>query len=70
VKKKKDFDCVEMKWNIQRDLLREEQELGLEEAEEAEEAKKRRRERVLNDPVLAPFLTKLTDKSRGGRRVA
>ncbi len=62
MRKKKDFDCVEMKWNIQRELLREEQELGL------EEAKKRRRERVLNDPVLGPFLTKLTDKSRSGGR--
>jgi len=30
VRKKKHFDCVEMKWNIQRDLLREEQELGRE----------------------------------------
>ena len=51
-----------MKWNIQRDLLREEQELGL------EEAKKRRRERALNDPVLGLFLTKLADKSRSGGR--
>jgi len=61
VKKKKDFDCVEMKWKIQQDLLREEQELG------REEAKKRRRQRVLDDPILGPFLAKMTTKSRSGR---
>jgi hypothetical protein len=61
VKKKKDFDCVEMKWKIQQDLLREEQDLG------REEAKKRRRQRVLDDPILGPFLAKLTTKSRSGR---
>jgi len=61
VKKKKDFDCVEMKWKIQQDLLREEQELG------REEAKKRRRQRVLDDPILGPFLAKVTTKSRSGR---
>ena len=59
MKKKKDFDCVEMKWKIQQDLLREEQELG------REEAKKRRRQRVLDDPILGPFLAKVTTKSRG-----
>ena len=66
MKKKKDFDCVEMKWKIQQDLLREEQELG------REEAKKRRRRRVLDDPILGPFLTMLVAKGRGGspKRVA
>ena len=58
MRKKKDFDCVEMKWKIQQDLLREEQELG------REEAKKRRRQRVLDDPILGPFLAKLTNKRR------
>ena len=61
MRKKKDFDCVEMKWKIQQDLLREEQELG------PEEAKKRRRQRVLNDAILGPFLAKLTTNSRSGR---
>jgi hypothetical protein len=59
--KKKDFDCVEMKWQIQQDLLREEQELG------SEEARKRRKQRVLNDPILGPFLAKLSEKSRSGK---
>lgn len=61
MRKKKDFDCVEMKWKIQQDLLREEQELG------REEAKKRRKQRVLNDPILGPFLAKLPNKRRIGR---
>ncbi len=61
MRKKKDFDCGEMKWKIQQDLLREEQELG------REEAKKRRRQRVLDDPILGPFLEKLSAKSRSGK---
>jgi hypothetical protein len=61
VRTKKDFDCVEMKWKIQQDLLREEQELG------PEEAKRRRRQRVHDDPILGPFLAKLTNKSRSSR---
>jgi hypothetical protein len=60
VKKKKDFDCVEMKWKIQQDLLREEQELGREEA-------KKRRQRVLDDPILGPFLAQLTTIRRPER---
>ena len=62
MREKKDFDCVEMKWKIQQDLLREEQELG------REEAKKRRQQRALNDPILGPFLRKLPDKRRSGRQ--
>ena len=64
--RKKDFDCVEMKWKIQEDLLREEQEFG------REEAKQRRRQRVLDDPILEPFLAKLTSKAplAGRGRVA
>lgn len=58
MRKNKDFDCVEMKWKIQQDLLREEEELG------REEAKKRRRQRVFEDPILGPFLAKLANKGR------
>lgn len=61
MKKNKDFDCVEMKWKIQQDLLREEEELGW------EEAKKRRQQRVLDDPILGPFLAKLTTTSQSGK---
>ena len=54
---KKDFDCVEMKWKIQQQLLSEVQALG------AAEARKRRKQRVLDDPILGPFLAKLTGRS-------
>jgi len=60
VRKKKDFDCVEMKWKIQQNLLREEQELG------REEAKRRRSQRVLSDPILGPYLAKLSNKGQTG----
>ena len=43
----KDFDCVQMKWDIQQKLLEEERLLG------PEEAHRRQDERVCNDPVLA-----------------
>ena len=56
-----DFDCVEMKRKIQQDLLREEQELG------REEARRRRKQRVRNDPILGPFLSKLAERSRKKR---
>ena len=59
--KRKDFDCVEMRWQFQQDLLREEQELG------TAEAKKRKRQRVLDDPILGPFLARLTARNRSGR---
>jgi hypothetical protein len=44
------FDCVEMKTSIQEQLLREIAELG------EEEAAKRRKARVLRDPILSPLL--------------
>ena len=47
---KKDFDCVEMKWAIQQELLREEQELG------KEESRRRQWELVMSDSVLGPFV--------------
>ena len=50
MKQPKDFDCVQMKWNIQQELLREIDELG------EEEARRRQRERVVNNPILGPFL--------------
>jgi hypothetical protein len=47
--KKKSFDCVEMKNRIQAKLLREEVKYG------PEEAAKRRRARILSDPILSKF---------------
>ncbi len=47
--KKKSFDCVEMKNRIQAKLLREEAKYG------KAEAAKRRRARVLADPILSKF---------------
>jgi hypothetical protein len=46
----KDFDCVEMKTEIQDRLLREVAELGEAEAE------RRRAERLSRDPILGKFL--------------
>ena len=42
----KDFDCVQMKWDIQQKLLEEERLLG------REEAQRRQNERERNDPIL------------------
>src|ERR1035437_6426005 len=46
----KEFDCVEMKAEIQERLLREVPELG------EEEAQRRRAERLSRDPILRSFL--------------
>ena len=54
MKQAKEFDCVEMKAEIQEQLLREVAELG------EEEAQRRRAERLSRDPILGRFLrTKL-----------
>jgi hypothetical protein len=50
MKPEKEFDCVEMKAEIQERLLREVAELG------EEEAHKRRAERLSRDPILSSFL--------------
>ena len=46
----KEFDCVEIKAEIQQRLLREVAELG------EEEAQRRRAERLARDPILGGFL--------------
>jgi hypothetical protein len=46
----KEFDCVDMKSEIQDRLLREIAEFG------EEEAQRRRAERLRNDPILGAFL--------------
>jgi hypothetical protein len=56
MKPEKEFDCVEMKAEIQERLLREVAELG------EEEAQRRRAERLSRDPILGSFLrTKTAD---------
>jgi hypothetical protein len=50
MKTKKDFDCVAMKWDIQQKLLQEEAQWG------KEEAARRRRERLLRDPILGSLV--------------
>jgi hypothetical protein len=52
----KEFDCVEMKVEIQERLLREVAELG------EDEAQRRRAERLSRDPILGSFLrTKIAE---------
>ena len=50
--KQKDFDCVQMKWDIQQKLLEEERQLGRED------------ERVRNNPILGPFLRRLEQREQ------
>lgn len=54
--KETNFDCVEMKSIIQRELLQEETELGV------EEARRRRKQRVLDNPILGPIFKELSAK--------
>jgi hypothetical protein len=53
-----DFDCVQMKWAIQQELLDEESKLG------REEARRCREERLRNDPILGPFLQRIEEQAR------
>jgi hypothetical protein len=48
MKPEKEFDCVQMKTEIQEQLLREVSELG------EDEAQRRRAERLARDPFLGP----------------
>jgi hypothetical protein len=57
MKKKKAFDCVEMKWKIQEKLRK--QYAGMPE----EEARRAQMEKVMKDPILGPFLRSLNQRS-------
>jgi hypothetical protein len=57
LKPDKKFDCVQMKAEIQERLLREIAELG------EEEAARRRRDRLVRDPILGAFLERQTASS-------
>lgn len=56
--KEKDFDCVQMKWDIQQKLLEEENRLGI------DEARRVRQDRLRADPILGPFLQRLLEHQR------
>ena len=51
--KNKKFDCVRMKWDIQRQILKESTGISDKEAHENQMAK------VLQNPILGPFYKKL-----------
>ena len=53
MKKKKAFDCVQMKWDIQKKIAEEFK--GIPEVE----ARAIQDKRVANDPILGPFLDKV-----------
>jgi hypothetical protein len=55
----KEFDCIEMKTEIQERLLREVAELG------EEEAQRRRAKRLTRDPILGSFLRTKMANGRG-----
>jgi hypothetical protein len=52
----RDFDCVQMKWDIQQKLLEEERLLG------PEEAHRQRAERMRNDPIIGSFLKRMREQ--------
>ena len=53
MKNRKEFDCVQMKWDIQKRLLDEFQ------AMTTEEMRRAQHERIAADPLLGPFLQKV-----------
>ena len=59
MKPEKEFDCVEMKTEIQQRLLREIAELG------EEEAQRRRADRLTRDPILGSFLRRKIASGNG-----
>ena len=58
MKRDKDFDCVEMKWQIQRKI--EEKYRGVPE----DEARDLQWEAALKDPILGPFLSRLRAREK------
>lgn len=58
MKPTKDFDCVQMKWEIQQKLLEEERQVG------KDEARTRRAQRLRDDPILGPFLKRIEAEER------
>lgn len=58
MKKEKDFDCVAMKWEIQRKIR--EKYAGIPE----KEARRMQWREVMEDPILGPFLSKVLAKTK------
>ena len=53
MKRKKAFDCVQMKWDIQKRIRKQYEGLS------PEAARRAKRETIENDPVLGPFLKRV-----------
>ncbi len=64
MKKKKSFDCVQMKWDIQQKLMKEYEGLTL------EERKKLMEQKILADPILGPWYRKVRQQSAAPSAVA
>jgi len=62
MKKNKKFDCVQMKWNIQRKMREESAGLSDRDAHNIQMAK------VVKDPVLGPFSKKLRSVKHASRK--
>ena len=58
MKPKKTFDCVDMKWNIQHEIAREFSGISDEEAYTIQ------RERIARNPILGPFLSKVSSRQK------
>ena len=58
MKKKKTFDCVQMKWDIQKKIAAEFKGIPEKEARAIQD------QRVANDPILGPFLKKVLEKRK------
>ena len=53
MKNHKEFDCVQMKWDIQQQLLNESRGMS------QEEVRRTQQQRIAADPLLGPFLQKV-----------
>ena len=62
MKKKKNFDCVQMKWDIQRRIMEEFVDVP------PDEARHIQREQIENDPLIGPFLRKLQSRESGSSK--
>jgi len=59
---KKEFDCVQMKWDIQKQIAKEF--AGVPE----KEARKIQAEQILQDPIIGPIIRKLSSRQRYSKK--